>query len=67
MDPQLKSSVLWGAVGAMAFLVLVQGYHLVADDFLGLGPMAAGALAVLVATTALSHAVRPRLLQNESP
>jgi hypothetical protein len=67
MDPRLKSSVLWGAVGAMAFLVLVQGYHLVADDFLGIAPMGAGALVVLGATTAAAHTLRPRLTQNESP
>jgi hypothetical protein len=67
MDPRLKASVLWGLVGAMAFLVLVQGYHLFADDFLGIGPMAAGALVVLVATTTAAHTLRPRLTQNESP
>jgi hypothetical protein len=67
MDPRVKSSVLWGTVGAMAFLALVQGYHLVVDDFLGVAPMAAGAVVVLVATTAAAHTLRPRLPQNESP
>ena len=67
MDPRVKSSALWGLVGAMAFLVLVQGYHLVADDFLGIAPMAAGALTVLGVTTAAAHTLWPRLAQNESP
>ena len=67
MDPRVKSSVLWGAVGAMAFLVLVQGYHLVADDFLGIAPMGVGAAVVLVVTSAAAHTLRPRLVQNESP
>ncbi|SEO53260.1 hypothetical protein SAMN04487948_103110 [Halogranum amylolyticum] len=29
MRPRVKSSVLWGAVGAFAFLALTQGYVLV--------------------------------------
>ncbi|WP_340098814.1 hypothetical protein [Salinibaculum salinum] len=65
MDPRVKSSLLWGLVGAMAFLVLAQGYHLVADEFLGIAPMGVGALVVLGTTTALAHTVRPRLVQNE--
>jgi hypothetical protein len=28
MEPRLKASLLWGLVGALAFLVLVQGYEL---------------------------------------
>ncbi len=65
MDPRVKSSLLWGLVGAMAFLVLVQGYHLFVDDFLGIAPMAVGAVVVLATATALAHTVRPRLVQNE--
>lgn len=30
MRDRLKASLLWGAVGALSFLVLVQGYELVA-------------------------------------
>ena len=67
MDPRVKSSVLWGLVGAMAFLALVQGYHLVVDDFLGIAPMTVGVLVVFVATTGAAHTVRPRLPKNESP
>lgn len=28
MNPRLKSALLWGGVGALAFLVLIQGYEL---------------------------------------
>jgi hypothetical protein len=67
MNPLVKSSLLWGAIGAFSFLVLVQGYHLFSDDFLGLTPMLVGALVVLVVTAVLAHTMRPRLTGNESP
>jgi hypothetical protein len=67
MDPRFKASLLWGLVGGMAFLTLAQGYNLLADEFLGVGPMAAGALGVLVVTVAVVHTLRPRLPGNESP
>ena len=60
MNPRLKSSLLWGLVGGMAFLVLVQGYHLVGGKFVGVTPMVVGGLGVLATTTALAHLVRPR-------
>jgi uncharacterized membrane protein YhhN len=31
MDPQTKSSLLWGVVGALAFLALVQALQLLTD------------------------------------
>jgi hypothetical protein len=66
MNPRVKSSLLWGLVGGMAFLALVQGYHLVGGEFVGVTPMVAGGLGVLAATTVLAHLVRPRLTRNES-
>jgi hypothetical protein len=32
MDPRVKSSLLWGLVGGLAFLVLLQGYELVSAE-----------------------------------
>ena len=61
MDARVKASLLWGLVGSMAFLALVQGYHLVADRFLGLAPMAVGAIVVFAATTVSAHALRLRV------
>ena len=54
MTPRRKSALLWGAVGLLAFLVLVQGYQLLVGPtpvgFLGklsigvlVGAVAAGA------------------------
>ena len=65
MDPRLKSSLLWGLVGGMAFLALVQGYHLFGGDFVGVTPMVAGALAVLVVTTVLAQTLQSRLTESE--
>jgi len=36
MDPRRKDSLLWGIVGGLAFLVLVQGYELVAGESIAL-------------------------------
>ena len=67
MNDSVTASLLWGAVGGMAFLALVQGYHLVEGDFVGVTPMVVGTLAVTVATAVVAHVLRPRLAGNESP
>jgi hypothetical protein len=46
--PRTKSSVLWGAVGGVAFAALVQGYQLVAGP-LDVGPAVIVGVAVVVA------------------
>ncbi|WP_049915061.1 hypothetical protein [Natrialba taiwanensis] len=48
MNPRLKSALLWGAVGAMAFLVLLQGYTLVVEPLVSIG--AGVVIAVCVGT-----------------
>jgi hypothetical protein len=67
VEPRRKSSLLWGVVGSLAFLVLVQGYELLADRPVGLVPKAAVALVVLVVVAVATHRLRPRLYGNESP
>jgi hypothetical protein len=67
MNASVTSSLLWGAVGGMAFLALAQGYHLFGGEFLGIAPMVVGAIAVLVVTAGVAYALRPRLVRNESP
>lgn len=47
MDAAAKSAALWGAVAAVAFLALYQGYVLLGND--GVGVLAAIAVAVVVA------------------
>ena len=61
MDPTVKSSLLWGLIGGLSFLVLIQGYHLVTGEFVGARIMAGVALVVGVASAILTHAVRPHV------
>ena len=60
MDSRLKASLLWGLVGALSFLVLVQGYELL--DGLGVSFLVklAVALGVFGGATAVSYAVEGR-------
>ena len=67
MDPQTKSSLLWGVVGALAFLVLLQGYELATGQRVDIPLKAGVAVVVLVGATALTYATRDRLPGNESP
>jgi hypothetical protein len=62
MNARRKSSLLWGVVGTLSFLVLVQGYHLLVAP-LAVGPVIVGGLALLVgaAATGLTYALEPRL------
>jgi len=62
MNARQKSSLLWGLVGTLAFLVLVQGYHLLVAP-LAVSPPTVGGLALLVGVVAagLTHTLEPRL------
>lgn len=59
MTPRTKASLLWGAVGALAFLALAQGYNL-----LGPGGITAGAM-VVVATVVGAVAAAATYLAEE--
>lgn len=59
MEPTVKASLLWGLVGALTYLVLIQAYHLLGGEFVGIGVMASVAVFVGVLTTITSHVVRP--------
>jgi hypothetical protein len=61
MEPAVKSSLLWGLVGALAFLVLVQGYQIVAGEFVGVGPLLGATLVVWAGSAAATHLLRPRV------
>ncbi|MEF8908139.1 MAG: hypothetical protein V5A13_09790 [Haloarculaceae archaeon] len=65
MEVRRKDSLLWGVVGGLTFLVLVQGYELVADGSVALTVKAGVAVAVLAVTALAAHALRPRLAGNE--
>ena len=57
MTPRTKSSVLWGVVGALSFLVLAQGYRLFGIGRITFPVMVGVALVVGIVATALAHVV----------
>jgi hypothetical protein len=61
MDPAVRSSLLWGLIGALAFLVLVQGYQLLTEEFVGVAVGAGLALLVGIVTAGAAHFARPLL------
>lgn len=65
MDPRHKASALWGVVGGLSFLVLVQGYELAAGTRVGVASKAGVALAVAALAALLTHVARPRVHGNE--
>jgi len=67
MHPRTRSSLLWGVVGCLSFLVLLQGYELLAGTRVTLGVKAGVAIAVAVGATALTYVARDHLPGNESP
>ena len=61
MDARTKGSLLWGLVGALAFLVLAQGYLLVAERGIGFVPTLGVTLAVFAGASAVSWYATGRL------
>jgi uncharacterized membrane protein YhhN len=55
VTPEKRSALLWGAVGALAFLVAHQGYLLADGAFVGVGPLAAVTLVVFGAATLTAY------------
>jgi len=65
MDARVKSSVLWGLVAALAFLVLAQGYRLVTDRGVSLAALVGVAAIVAAAAAALAYVAEERLARKE--
>ncbi|MDS0297712.1 hypothetical protein NDI76_03025 [Halogeometricum sp. S1BR25-6] len=62
MTPRTRSAVLWGLVGTLSFLVLVQGYRLLVGTLnIGFGATAAVAVLVGLVVTATAYATEHRL------
>lgn len=59
MNPRRKATLLWGVIGTLAFLVFLQGYLLVSDEWVD--PLVAVAVALVVGLVA---AVATGLLQG---
>ena len=51
MNPRTKASLLWGAIAALSFLVLAQGYELLVA--LGIGTLSKLAVAAVVAAVTI--------------
>ncbi|MFB6178163.1 MAG: hypothetical protein ABEI77_00385 [Halorientalis sp.] len=60
MDPNRKSSLLWGLVGGLGFLVLLQGYELASAHRVDWLVKVGVALVVVVAGAALSYGYQRR-------
>jgi hypothetical protein len=67
MRPRTKASLLWGVVGGLAFLVLLQGYELLAAQPVALGVKFGVAALVAAGATGLTYLTQDRLPGNESP
>ncbi|MFB6309020.1 MAG: hypothetical protein ABEH35_06790 [Haloarculaceae archaeon] len=61
MEPTTKSSLLWGVVGGLSFLVLLQAYELLARQPVDPAVKFGVALLVAVGAAGLTHATRDRL------
>ncbi|WP_256685383.1 hypothetical protein [Halococcus qingdaonensis] len=65
MRPRTKASLLWGAVGALAFLVLAQGYELVAAPGISLLVKLAIAAIVWIVASGASYLFERWLARSE--
>ncbi len=55
VNDRVKHSLLWGAIGTLSFLVLLQGYELLADYRYDLAVKFGAALVVAVGSPALAY------------
>lgn len=67
MHPRTKRSVLWGVVGLLSFLVLIQAYELVTSNLVDWGIKLAVAGIVGVAAAVVTHRSEDRLLEDDRP
>ncbi|WP_049998093.1 hypothetical protein [Halococcus sediminicola] len=65
MRPRTKSGLLWGAIGALAFLVLAQGYELLFAPGISLLVKLAIAVVVWTVTGAASYLLEGWLARSE--
>ena len=68
VTPGRKETLLWAVIGGLVFLVLVQGYELLAADRVTLWAKFGVAALVAAVTAVATHATRRRVLpENENP
>jgi len=63
--PRVKSSLLWGAVGAMTFLALHQAYLLLDGEFTSVGAVAGVTLLVGIVAGVASYLAEGWLARKE--
>ncbi|MCU4751038.1 hypothetical protein OB919_03420 [Halobacteria archaeon AArc-curdl1] len=61
MEPRQKSALLWGAVGFMSFLVLVQGYALLREPLVSIMQGFSVAVVVGIGTAAVAYVLEYRV------
>lgn len=65
MNPRVKDALLWGVVGFLTFLVLLQGYELLENVRVDLEIKAGAAVVVFVATTVITYVANGRVDRPE--
>lgn len=61
MNPRVREALLWGVVGLLTFLVLVQGYEILGNATVDLTVKAGGAVVVGVASTVATYLASARV------
>jgi hypothetical protein len=61
MRPRDRAAILWGVVGALSFLVAIQGYELLTDTGVDAFVKVAVALVVGVVATVATRSLQGRL------
>lgn len=61
MNPRVKEAILWGVVGMLTFLVLLQGYELLEDIRVDLTVKVGGTIVVGVVTTVATYLASGRM------
>ncbi len=61
IDPRTKSAVLWGVIGCLSFLVLVQSYALLAEPLVTIAQALGLALPVGLGAGTGAYLLEPRL------
>lgn len=59
MEPRTKASLLWGLIGALTFLVLLQAYQLATNEFAALDVIISVTVGVGIVTAAGAQLLRP--------
>ena len=62
--PVTRESLLWGAIGGLGFLVLIQGYDLLAAESVATTVKAAVALLVFFVTGVSTYVTRRRAVET---